>query len=370
MGEYDEYGYDAYGNYDYGAAAGTYEDPEAYTSYYGYDPAPEDTFDYSYSGYGLEDLGDGFWYDPADGGVYDSQTDEWTYEEYPDAAAAEDFTAMGYDDLGDGFWYDPADGSVYDSATGTWTYAEEAAGTGYTDPFGNTFYSDGSIEFPDGSVLDPSGAFHVADGGTLSADGSSWTDESGNTWENMAWADAPSLWQNTTTGDVWNNDSGQITYAVEPDTVYTDPASLVRGPDGAWYSRDSFTQPTSRPASSSGGSSGGGGGGAPTAAPAKVPPGVTLNDINKLLQSVAQTKNAFTAAKQNVSRAQTPQQSAAAKAQLASAQAAYQQALAAKNSATGGIPKEAIWIAAGLGAVLLLTTLTRPQYAPAKIKAA
>ncbi len=88
-----------------------------------------------------------------------------------------------------------------------------------------------------------------------------------------------------------------------------------------------------------------------------------LNDLTKLLQAIAQTGAAVTAAKQGVSRAKTPADAAAARAQLANASQAYQAALAAKNSGTTGIPKEAIWIAAGLGAVLLLTSLNRPQLA-------
>ncbi len=345
MGEYDQYGYDAYGGYDYaGADAGLYED---------YTPTPDySTSDYTggdpYAGYGSDMSGAG----SMDGSVG-----------VDDNAA---FASMGYEDLGGGQWFDASDGSTYDEATQSWSQpaADDTGETGYTDPYGNTFYADGTIAFPDGSTLDPSGDLHVADGaGVLGADGS-WTDESGQAWENMAYAGAPALWQNTATGDVWDNNSGQVTYATVPPI---NPSLLEQGTDGRFYSKDTSPTPTSKP---SGGGSGGGspaGSGSSSSKPSSSP----LSDMTKILDELAKTKLALDAAKRGVTTAQTPAQLAAAKAQLAQSSLAYQQALADKSGASvGGIPKYAVWIAAGAGALLLLTALMRPRYAAPTVRAA
>lgn len=310
-----------------------------------------------------EDLGDGFWFDPESGGVFDDITGEWTFDDVAgyvgfDDPAAYDYSEIGLEDLGDGFWYDPESGAVYDVETQEWTqeglggdgseeFTDNADG-GFTDFAGNTFYADGSIEFPDGSRLDPEGNFIFADGsGVLQQDGD-FVDSGGDTWERMDWAGAPNVWQNLRTGDVWNNLDGTIVESVE--SGYADTAGTVVG---------TSPKPTSNPGGGGGSSGGGSGGGLSPSAPKSSTP--SLSDINNLLKTLVTAQQAYTVAKSG----------GASAAQLATLK--QQAALAAQNvqqaqaGGSFGLPKEAIWIAGGVAALLLLTSLNRP--APVMIAA-
>lgn len=272
--------------------------------------AGTDTTDYT--DYGYQDNGDGTWYDPSDGSTYDESTGAWTYADQnpsaydtPATDATPDYSAQGLEDIGDGLWYDPSDGSVYDPATDVWTpgWAEQDS---FVDPLsGTTFYADGSFMLPDGTTVTADGTYQFEDGTQFTSDGN-YIDASGQTWESLAYADAPNVWQNTATGDTWNMQDGtyvpaQFVSAVNSgDTItYDQFLAQQKTDDPANYAR--LTQPTSKPGGSSGGGggisgggSGGGisGGGTPTA-----PKGVTLDDLNKLLKTATVATQAVVAAK-------------------------------------------------------------------------
>lgn len=327
-GLYSDYSiadYSSYAPADYGTAS----DTSGQEQYFG---TIADSSGTDSNGY--VDNGDGTWFDPTDGSTYDEATGQWSYPADSTAAdtpasadAPPDYSAQGLEDIGDGLWQDPTDGSVYDPATDTWTPGW-ANSDSFVDPIsGTTFYNDGSFMLPDGTKVTADGTYQFEDGTQLTSDGN-YVDASGQTWESMAYAGAPNVWQNTTTGDTWNMQDGtyvpaQFVNAVNSGDTLTYDQFLAqqKTDDPANYAR--LTQPTNKPGgSSSGGSAGGSGGGLSGGAPAAAAKGVTLDDLNKLLKTAATATQAVITAKAAgapASQIATLQRQAATAAQAAAA---------------------------------------------------
>jgi len=343
------------------------------------DSAQVDYSNYDYSAYGLQDLGGGLWYDANDGTVFDASTGEWTTGDNSNSAAADDggstpandpnydYSQQGYQDLGDGYWYDPSDGGVLDTSTGQWGYGwfgdetapadttgyTDNADGGYTDPFGNTFFADGSIQFPDGTKWDPTdGQYDFAGGGSLKENGD-FVDQTGVTWENLAWAGAPNIWQNTQTGDTWNGTTGDVVESTNVNATWQDLSAKA----------PSYT--TSKPGASSGGGGGPSAGGGTSGGGTAAKP-LDLSDINKLLSTLAQAQTAYNTAKNggttNAAQLAALQRQATAAAQNLQAAKSGQ----ASSSIFGNLFKDktTILIAAGIGALFLVTAFSNrgPQY--------
>lgn len=137
-----------------------------------------------------------------------------------DYGSAQDEATQLLDDWG----YDYSPGVEDDYSSGGYNVADDGEGDNdviFTDPAGNSFYADGTIEFPDGTIYNPDGSYELTDGSEIASNGD-YTDVNGDTWENMGWAGSPNLYQDAA-GNVWNSTTGDVT---QVQTVISDRGPL------------------------------------------------------------------------------------------------------------------------------------------------